>query len=54
MPARRMRDANASFRERGGVSKKRSVLTSGSPGFVISMRSEKISTIGPLPVTAKS
>jgi hypothetical protein len=38
---RRMSEASVSLRERGGVSTKRWVSTSGSPGFVISMRSSK-------------
>ena len=43
-----------SLRDFRGVSMKRWVSISGSPGFVISMRSPKISTVGPAPVTEKS
>ncbi len=51
---RRIRPARVSFFECGGASKKRSGGTSGSPGFVISIRSEKISTSGATPVIEKS
>ena len=54
IPARRINDAKASLRERGGESRNRSVFTKGRPGFVISIRSLKTSIIGPLPVTEKS
>ncbi len=50
----RMNDASNSFRDRGGSSMNRNVSMRGMPGLVISMRSEKISTIGPVPVSAKS
>ncbi len=49
-----MNDASVSLRERGGLSRNRSVLTNGSPGLVISNRSENTSIIGPLPVMEKS
>ncbi len=51
---RRIIEASASLRDLGGESTKRWVSTRGSPGLVISIRSSKISTIGPEPVTKKS
>ena len=50
---RRIMAASPSFLDIGGVSMKRSVSTNGSPGLVISIRSVKISTIGPAPFTEK-
>ena len=54
IPTRRMMAAMASFRVRGGASINRSGATSDLPGFELSIRSAKISTIGPAPVTARS
>ena len=51
---RRISEASASLRERGGLSSIRAVSTRGRPGLVISIRSSKISTMGPLPVMEKS
>jgi hypothetical protein len=48
------KDARLSLRERGGVSRNRSISTKGSPRFVTSIRSAKISIIGPAPPTEKS
>ena len=54
MPIRRIIEASASFRERGGRSIMRSGATSDLPGLVISIRSENSSICGPAPVIVMS